>query len=72
MPGRKGPSKTCLITVWTAPAVKDRLDTLARTVGKSWSAVVRALIVHATPADLPRWWSALSAEDQQLAEEVGG
>jgi len=52
--------------------VKDKFDTLARTVGKSRSAVVRALIVHATPEELPRWWSALSAEEQQLAEEVEG
>jgi predicted transcriptional regulator len=72
MPGRKGQSKTCLIHVWTAPAVKDKLDELARTVGKSRSAVVRALIVHASVADLPRWWPALSAEEQQLAEEVEG
>lgn len=72
MPGRKGRSKTCLVNVWTAPTVKAKLDELARTVGKSRSAVVRALLVHATPADLPRWWSALSAEEQQLAEEVEG
>ena len=72
MPTRKGRSKTCLINVWTAPAVKAKLDTLARTVGKSRSAVVRALIVRATPADSPRWWSALSTEERQLAEEVEG
>ena len=72
MPRRKGRSKTCLVNVWMAPAVKDNLDALARTVGKSRSAVVRALIVHATPADLPRWWSALSAEEQQLADDVEG
>ena len=72
MPGRKGRSKTYLVNVWTASAVKDKLDELARTVGESRSAVVRALIVHATPADPPRWWSALSEEEQQLAEEVEG
>jgi hypothetical protein len=72
MPRRKGRSKICLINVWTAPAVKEKLDTLARTVGKSRSAVVRALIVRATPADLPRWWSALSADEQQLADDVEG
>jgi hypothetical protein len=72
MARRKGRSKTCVINVWTAPSVRDKLDTLARTVGKSRSAVVRALIVHATPADLPRWWSTLSAEEQQLADEVEG
>jgi hypothetical protein len=55
MPRRKGRSKICLINVWTAPAVKDELDELARTVGRSRSAVVRELIVHATPVDLPRW-----------------
>jgi hypothetical protein len=72
MPRRKGRSKICLINVWTAPAVKEKLDTLARTVGKSRSAVVRALIVRATPADPPRWWSELSADEQQLADDVEG
>jgi hypothetical protein len=72
MPRRKGRSKICLINVGTTPAVKDKLDALARTGGKSRSAVVRALIVRATPADLPRWWSALSADEQQLADDVEG
>jgi len=63
-------SKRFLFNLRLTPMVKEKMDELAQVVGKSRAAVVRALILNATLADLPRTWTAVSEEEKLLMHEV--
>jgi hypothetical protein len=62
--------KTRLLNTRVPSSVVEHLDTLAEAVGKSRSAVVRALLLRGTVADLPASWRVADAREQSLLAEV--
>jgi hypothetical protein len=62
--------KTHPLNARVPTSVVEHLDTLAETVGKSRSAVVRALLLRATVADLPASWRAADAQERAILAEV--
>jgi len=62
--------KTHLLNTRVPSSVVRHLDTLAAAVGKSRSAVVRALLLGATAADLPASWRVNDARERALLAEV--
>jgi hypothetical protein len=51
-------------------AVHEKLASLARETRKSRAAIVRALILRATPEDLPPAWVTLSDSERAFLAEV--
>jgi hypothetical protein len=66
----KRPPKTQLLNTRVSSSVVKHLDTLSEAVGKSRSAVVRALLLGATIADLPASWRGADARERALLVEV--
>lgn len=62
--------KTLLLSTRVPSSVFQHLDSLAEAVGKSRSAVVRALLLGATTADLPASWRVADARERALLAEV--
>jgi len=61
---------TCLINVWTTPALKDKIDDLAEAVGRSRSAVLRALMKGATLDTLPSAWTKVRRDERLYLKEI--
>jgi Ribbon-helix-helix protein, copG family len=62
--------KTRLLNIRVPSSVIKHLDVLAESVGKNRSAVVRALLLGATVADLPASWRVNDARERALLAEV--
>jgi Ribbon-helix-helix protein, copG family len=62
--------KTHPLNARVPSSIVEHLDTLAKAVGKSRSAVVRALLLRATVADLPASWHVSDTQERALLAEV--
>jgi predicted DNA-binding protein len=62
--------KTHPLNVRLPSSAVENLDTLSKAVGKSRSAVVRALLLRATVADLPASWRVADARERAILAEV--
>jgi len=63
-------TKPFQLNVKVSRAVRRKLDHLARGVGRSRSAVLRALILGASPDELPKVWSQPSDRERALLREI--
>jgi hypothetical protein len=66
------PPKGVYLPLRVSPAIRDKLDTLAKAVRKSWSATVRALILGAEVEDLPRAWREIPEDERELVVQAEG
>jgi predicted DNA-binding protein len=63
-------TKMTPLVIRITPGVREKLERLVRSAGKSRAAIIRALILRAGVADLPQAWTALSEDDKAFLEEV--
>jgi predicted transcriptional regulator len=63
-------AKMAPLMVRVGPSVREKLEILAQSTGKSRAAIIRALIFRASVTGLPQAWTALSEDEKAFLDEV--
>jgi len=58
------------LMIRVSPSVRQKLESLAQSAGQSRAAIIRALVLRANVADLPRAWTALCEDEKAFLDEV--
>jgi predicted transcriptional regulator len=63
---------TIFLPIKVSPQIRDKLDALAKSVHKSRSATIRALILAADVTDLPSCWRDIPEAERALVRHAEG